>query len=144
MTDFYNHTLHNNFEERINKEINIKNKIFEALELHNNLFLDTSNYPNDQLTPYEQAFPLSNNRIIPELTMSDYLLCLHNYRTNGNIFTIRYVHPIDKFCEVLFLNPNENGKIYLIVISPEFGEIEQIINFQSINLITDTIEGVYY
>jgi hypothetical protein len=144
MSDYYNHDLHKEYEHKINKEINIKDVIFKALELHIKLIQDNTNYPNDQITLYELSFPFSNQRHVPELTLSDYVMCLNNYRTNGNLFTVRYLHPIIKYIEVLFLNSNENGDLYLFVISPNFNSIEQVKKNSNIALTTDTIEGIYY
>jgi hypothetical protein len=70
--------------------------------------------------------------------------CLNNYRTNGYLFTIRYLHPIEKYSEVLFLNPNEEGQVWILIIGPELGEIEQVKKESRINLSTDIIEGIYY
>ena len=53
--------------------------------------------------------------------MKTYIMSLNNYRSVGILFTVRYVHPIDKFSEVIFLNPNDNGKVWLFVIGPELG-----------------------
>lgn len=143
MADFYNHTLHKEYEEQINTKINIKDTIFEALEKHLKLSGDTANYPDDQDTLYQQSFPDTQNRTVPELTMSDYIMCLNNYRTCGNLFTMRYLHPIDLFCEVMFLDPNNNGKIYLFVLSSN-SIVEKVITYSNIDLTNDNVEGIYY
>jgi hypothetical protein len=144
MSEFYDHHLHKEYEKRINEEVNIKDKIFKTLELHIKTVSDNTNCPEDQQTSYEQIFPLANNRIVPELTISEYIMSLNNYRTIGKLFTVRYVHPIDKFSEVIFLDPNNNGKIWLFIFGPELEEIEQIKSYNSINLTTDIIEDMYY
>lgn len=143
MSDLYDYILHQEYEVKINNEINIKNDIFKAIELHNKLFQDVTTYPNDQQTLYEQEFPFAYIRHTPEISISDYIISLNNYKSCGNLYTVRYLHPIQKFCEVIFLNPNENGKVYLIVLNFEF-IIEKVIVYGNINLTTNTLEGVYY
>ena len=140
MTEFYDYLLHKNYEQRFNNEINIKEKIFNAIEDFLHLELDFTVYPNDQYSLLYNRFPLAGNRTFPDLQMSDYIMCINNYRDKGNLFTLRYVHPEHKYCELLFLNPNENGQIWLLIISPEFKEIEEVKKYANVNLTNDTVQ----
>jgi hypothetical protein len=144
MDSLYNHELHITYQHRINNEINIKDKIFQAIETFMSLGTDITEYPHDQDSLYNLCFPFANQRSFPASQLSDYVACLNNYRTNGYLFTIRYLHPIEKYSEVLFLNPNEEGQVWILIIGPELGEIEQVKKESRINLSTDIIEGIYY
>lgn len=144
MSEYYDHTLHNQYQDKINNEINIRIKLCESLELFKKLQLDTSEYPSDQESLYEQHFPLINSRSVPELTMSDYIMALHNYRTNGYLYTIRFINPQNTYSEVIFLDPNDNGQVWLFIIGSELGNIEEIKKYSNINLTTNLVEGVFY
>ena len=144
MDVFYDYVLHKTYQYQINNQINIKEKIFQAMTIYKDLITDTSDYPDDQDSLYMITFPLSDTRSFPSLALNDYIICLNNYRTNGDLFTIRYVQPVEKYCEVLFFDPNDNGQIWLLIIGPELGNIEQIRKGTNINLTTDVIENIYY
>ena len=144
MTDFYDHTLHNNIQYKLNNDISIKDLIYQTIELHNKLILDTGVYPYDQISLYDQRFLPKDISAVPELSISDYIMCINNYRINGYLFTLRYLNPIDLNGEVMFLNPNDNGQVLLLIFGNNLDKIKQIIKGTSINLTTDTIEGIYY
>ena len=144
MSDLYDHQLHKEYQHRLNNELNIKEKIFNAIDIHKKIENDDSEYPDDQDTLYWMNFPLANNRTIPELILSDYIMSLNNYKTEGNLFTIRYLNPEEKYCEVIFLNPNDDGQTWLLIIGSELGDIEQVKKGNKINLITGAVENIYY
>ena len=144
MSDFYDYILHKDYQHRINNQINIKDKIFKALDIYKNLLIDNTDYPFDQNTLHVINFPLSDTRTVPELVLNDYIICLNNYRTCGDLFTIRYVNPTNKYCEVIFLDPNDKGQIWLLIIGSELGDIEQVKKGTNINLMIDDIENIYH
>jgi hypothetical protein len=59
---FYNHRLHNEYEQKINTEINIRIKLFKELELYKKIIQDETNYPEDQESAYYFHYPLAGNR----------------------------------------------------------------------------------
>jgi hypothetical protein len=144
MSNFYDYILHKDYQHRINNQINIKEKIFKAIDIYKNLLIDDTDYPFDQETLYVINFPLSDTRTVPELSLNDYIICLKNYRTCGDLFTIRYVNPTDNYCEVIFLDPNDNGQTWLLIIGSELGDIEQVKKGTNINLTIDDIENIYH
>lgn len=142
--DLYDYILHKSYQQRINNEINIRGQIFTAINIYKQLETDETDYPEDQNTLYYTHFPLANTRNVPELGLSDYIICLNNYRTTGDLFTVRYVNPTNKYSEVIFLDPNDKGQSWFLIISPELGEIEQVKKGTIINLTDNVIENVYY
>jgi hypothetical protein len=144
MSDFYDYILHKDYQYRINNQINIKEKIFKAIDIYKNLLIDDTNYPFDQDTLHVINFPLSDTRAVPALVLNDYIICLNNYRTCGDLFTIRYVNPTDKYCEAIFLDPNDKGQTWLLIIGTELGDIEQVKKGTNINLMIDDIENIYH
>ena len=145
MTNIYNYILHKSYQSKINNQINIRDKIFKALDIYKKLITeDDTDYPDDQSSLYRINFPLSGTRSFPELGFNDYVICLNNYRSSGDLFTIRSVHPVEKYCEVVFLDPNNKGQTWLLIIGSELGDIEEIRKGVIINLTTDLIDGIYY
>ena len=141
MTEFYDHLLHKTYQLRLNTEINIKNNIFEAIEDFIHLEKDYTIYPRDQKTLLNSRFPLAGTRNYPNLQMTDYIMCINNYRDGGNLFTVRFVHPVQKYSEVLFLDPNTNGQLWLLVISPNLKVVEDVKKYGNIDLTNDTINN---
>lgn len=137
---FYDHRLHNEYQQKINNETNIQDKLFKELEVFKKIIQDETNYPNDQESISFLRYPLAGNRIVPELTISDYIMTLNNYKTNGYLFTMRYLNSDDAVCEVIYLDPNDNGQIWLFVIASNFNDIEEIKKYGNINLETELID----
>jgi hypothetical protein len=141
---FYNHRLHNEYEQKINTEINIRIKLFKELELYKKIIQDETRYPDDQESAYYFHYPLAGNRTIPEFSVSDYVTASNNYKKNGNLFTVRFLNPEDRYCEVIFVDPNDNGQVWLFIIAPNLGDVEEIKKYANINLETGQMENVYF
>jgi len=144
MTDLYDHSLHKTYQLRLNNETNIRENIFQALEDFKRLETDLTIYPQDQRSLYDNRFPLANNRIFPDLQISDYVMCINNYRENGNLFTVRYIHPSERYCEALLLDPNDNGQVWLLIISPSLETVEEVKKYSNVNLINDTVTNILF
>lgn len=141
---FYDHNLHNDYQYKINNQINFKNRLFKELELYKKIETDGTNYPEDQDSLYYLHYPSAGNRGAPELSISDYILCVNNYRKNGDLLTIRFVNPENRYCEIIFLDPNDNGKVWLFIVAPDLGDVEEIKKYANINLNNDLIENVNF
>ena len=114
---FYNHALHNEFQTKINNETNIRIRIFKELEFYKTIISDDTIYPLDQDSLHYLNYPLAGNRGIPEISISDYIMSLNNYKLTGNLFTVRYVNSEDRYSEVIFLDPNDNGQVWLFIFT---------------------------
>lgn len=137
----YNHELHKEFEKKINTEDNIKENIFNAIKLYNSIILseNISEYPADQTPLYNMTFPLAHNRHVPDVIFNDYLVVLDNYRRTGNIFTLRYLDSDERYSEIMFLDVNDNGQCWLLVVGPDLGVVENVKKCSYIDLTTYTI-----
>jgi hypothetical protein len=144
MTSFYDHLLHKTYQLRLNSETNIKENILKAIEDWVHLVSDPSTYPSDQISLFNNRFPSAGIHSFPALQITDYIISIQNYREVGDLFTVRFVHPTEKYCEVLFLNPNEDGQVWLLIISPELKDVEEVKKYSYVNLISDTVEAVFY
>jgi len=140
---FYDHILHNDYQYKINNQINFKNNLFKELELYKKIEIDETSYPEDQYSLYSLNYPLAGNRSIPELSISDYIMCLNNYRKNGDLLTVRFVNPENRYCEIIFLDANDNGRVWLFIMAPDLGDVEEIKKYSNINLNDNLIENVY-
>jgi hypothetical protein len=126
MAETYNYALHKEYERKINNDVNIKDKIFESLNLYLSVYDDTTTYPEDQVSLYELAFPNAYLHSMPIPVTSDYILSFKNYKETGNLFTVRYLDPHDSFCEVMFLNPNDERKLWIFFFTSKLEDIELI------------------
>ena len=140
MSRYYDHLLHKTYQIRVNSEINIKQNIFEAMEDYTRFENDLTVYPENQESLLDNRFPLAGIHSFPDLQMSDYIMCINNYRENGNLFTVRFVHPDEKYSEVLFLNPNENGQVWLLIISTGVQMVENVKKYSNVNLSNDILK----
>jgi hypothetical protein len=138
----YNQILHRTYQERLNNEINIRENIFKAITDYKKIETDSSIYPLDQRSEFNIRFPLAGYRSFPTLQLADYMSSIDNYKYNGNLFTLRYVDNIEKYSEVLYLDPNDNGQVWFLIISPELKEVDEIKKYSTIDLTTGIVSNL--
>lgn len=120
----YNYILHNFYAEKLKTNVNIILMIYESIDKFNETLKDR----NSVMKAYQLAFPHRNEHTgIPEVSQLEYIRYLHAYRDTGDMFTLRYMSPRDHYGEVIFINPNDNFQIWLIVFSPKFQYVENVI-----------------
>jgi hypothetical protein len=142
MGEAYSYELYKFYEERVNTEINLREKIYSAVKEYSLIANDQTIYPMDQFSQMEIRFPHGDIDAFHEIHMNDYILCIDNYRRNGRLFTFRYIDFDSQMSEIFFLDPNDNGQIWLLLFTPDLEEIIRVIKASNIDLNDDSVQNV--
>lgn len=110
---------------RIINNQNIMTDILNNIKKYKENVLDNTNYPQDQTRLLNIEFPLAGRRTVPTVECIEYMRLLEYYNSTGNLLAIRYIGN-DEYYEILLIDPNIKGHIWLIIFSPQLEKIEEL------------------
>ena len=139
----YNHVAHNEYEEKINNSDNIKSVLYNTLKTYKKYLNDNTIYSDDQESQMEQLFPHRSRRGVPFPSINDFNSCINNYKYKNYLYSVKYYNPQEHFCDILFLDLNDNGKVWLFVFDTEKEIVDDIEDFLRIDLNTNTVIGLH-
>ena len=89
-----------------------------------------------------QKFPLSQSYLhIPEISNTEFNYIINNYKNNGNLFTVRYIPLSNYNFEILYLDPNDDNLLWLLVVNFETKIVDYVRKIINIDFDIDNMQN---